>query len=35
MTIYSQAKPAGTPIWIDLMVPDVDAAFKIVEPPTG
>ncbi len=26
MTTYSQAKPAGTPTWIDLMAPDVDAA---------
>ena len=26
MTTHSQAKPAGTPTWIDLMAPDVDAA---------
>ena len=26
MTIYSQAKPAGTPTWIDLATPDMDAA---------
>ena len=26
MTTYSEAKPAGTPTWIDLMAPDVDAA---------
>ena len=26
MTTYSQAKPAGTPTWIDLMAPDIDAA---------
>jgi uncharacterized protein len=26
MTTYSQAKPAGTPTWNDLMAPDVDAA---------
>lgn len=26
MTTYSQAKAAGTPTWIDLMTPDVDAA---------
>jgi predicted enzyme related to lactoylglutathione lyase len=26
MATYSQAKPAGTPTWIDLMAPDVDAA---------
>jgi predicted enzyme related to lactoylglutathione lyase len=26
MTTYSQAKPAGTPTWMDLMVPDADAA---------
>jgi len=26
MTTYSQAKPAGTPTWIDLMTPDIDAA---------
>lgn len=26
MTTYTQAKPAGTPTWIDLTVPDVDGA---------
>jgi predicted enzyme related to lactoylglutathione lyase len=26
MTTHSQAKPAGTPTWIDLMAPDIDAA---------
>jgi uncharacterized protein len=26
MATYSQAKPAGTPTWIDLMAPDADAA---------
>jgi len=26
MATYSQAKPAGTPTWIDLMTPDIDAA---------
>lgn len=26
MTTYSQAKPAGTPTWIDLMAPDIDTA---------
>src|SRR5689334_6618987 len=26
MATHSQAKPAGTPTWIDLMTPDVDAA---------
>jgi predicted enzyme related to lactoylglutathione lyase len=26
MTTYSEAKPAGTPTWIDLMAPDADAA---------
>ena len=26
MTTYSKAEPAGTPTWIDLMAPDVDAA---------
>src|SRR6266540_2799363 len=26
MTTYSQAKAAGTPTWIDLMAPDIDAA---------
>lgn len=26
MTTHSQAKPAGTPTWIDLMTPDIDAA---------
>src|SRR5262249_31994352 len=26
MTTYSQPKPAGTPTWIDLMAPDIDAA---------
>src|SRR5436309_10784638 len=26
MATYSQAKPAGTPTWIDVMVPDADAA---------
>ena len=26
MSTYSQAKPAGTPTWIDLMAPDIDAA---------
>lgn len=26
MTTYSQAKPAGTPTWIDLATPDADAA---------
>lgn len=26
MTTYSQAKPAGTPTWTDLMTPDIDAA---------
>ena len=26
MTTYSQAKPAGTPTWLDLMAPDIDAA---------
>jgi uncharacterized protein len=26
MATYSEAKPAGTPTWIDLMAPDVDAA---------
>jgi predicted enzyme related to lactoylglutathione lyase len=26
MATYAQAKPAGTPTWIDVMVPDVDAA---------
>jgi predicted enzyme related to lactoylglutathione lyase len=26
MATYTQAKPAGTPTWIDLMSPDVDAA---------
>ena len=28
MTTYSHAKPAGTPTWIDLMTPDIDAARK-------
>jgi len=26
MTTYSQAKPAGTPTWTDLMTPDIDAS---------
>ena len=26
MTTYSQAKPAGTPTWLDLMAPDIDTA---------
>ena len=26
MSTYSHAKPAGTPTWIDLMAPDIDAA---------
>jgi uncharacterized protein len=26
MTTYSDAKPAGTPTWVDLMTPDIDAA---------
>jgi uncharacterized protein len=26
VTTYSHAKPAGTPTWVDLMTPDVDAA---------
>src|SRR5204862_7123804 len=26
MTTYSQANPARTPTWIDLMAPDIDAA---------
>ena len=26
MTTYSHAKPAGTPTWLDLMAPDIDAA---------
>ena len=26
MTTHPQAKPAGTPTWIDLMTPDIDAA---------
>lgn len=26
MTTYPHAKPAGTPTWIDLMTPDIDAA---------
>lgn len=26
MSIYTQAKPAGTPTWADLMTPDADAA---------
>ena len=26
MTTYTQAKPAGTPTWVDLMAPDVEAA---------
>lgn len=26
MTTYSQPKPAGTPTWVDLMTPDLDAA---------
>ena len=26
MTTYSHAKPAGTPTWVDLMTPDIDAA---------
>ena len=26
MTTYLHAKPAGTPTWIDLMAPDIDAA---------
>src|SRR5215510_11004914 len=26
MATYSQAKPAGTPTWIDVMVPDAGAA---------
>lgn len=26
MTTYSEAKPAGTPTWIDLMTPDIEAA---------
>jgi uncharacterized protein len=26
MTTYPQAKPAGTPTWVDLMTPDIDAA---------
>jgi predicted enzyme related to lactoylglutathione lyase len=28
MTTYLHAKPAGTPTWIDLMTPDIDAARK-------
>ena len=28
MTTYSDPKPAGTPTWIDLMTPDIDAARK-------
>jgi predicted enzyme related to lactoylglutathione lyase len=26
MATYSEAKPAGTPTWLDLMAPDIDAA---------
>ncbi len=26
MTKYSQAKPAGTPTWVDLSTPDAEAA---------
>src|SRR6187549_762294 len=26
MATHSQAKPAGTPTWLDLMSPDIDAA---------
>jgi predicted enzyme related to lactoylglutathione lyase len=26
MTTYSQPKPAGTPTWVDLITPDIDAA---------
>jgi uncharacterized protein len=26
MTTHTQAKPAGTPTWVDLMTPDIDAA---------
>jgi uncharacterized protein len=31
MTTVSQAKPAGTPTWVDLTVPDVDAARKFYQ----
>src|SRR4051812_30101595 len=26
MATFSQAKPAGTPTWLDLMAPDIEAA---------
>src|SRR3954470_22226864 len=26
MATYSEAKPAGTPTWLDLMAPDIDGA---------
>jgi len=26
MTTHTQAKPVGTPTWVDLMAPDTDAA---------
>src|SRR5215211_4854801 len=26
MTTYSDAKPAGTPTWLDLLTPDIDAS---------
>jgi uncharacterized protein len=31
MTTYTRAKPAGTPTWVDLTAPDVDAARKFYQ----
>ena len=31
MTTFSQAKPAGTPTWVDLTAADVDAARKFYQ----
>ena len=30
MTTYLHAKPAGTPTWIDLMTPDIDAGAQVL-----
>ena len=35
MTTYSEAKPAGTPTWIELTAPDVDAARRFYQAVLG
>jgi len=35
MTTHTQAKPVGTPTWVDLMVPDTDAARAFYHTPFG